>query len=102
MLREMEGMTEGDEMPEVTKPAHEIVYDELIPLDELPGLTDRLRERLEGHGIHTIQDILAKTQDELSSIPGIGPVTAQKMLDMAQETRDEALAEIADSLGAEE
>lgn len=102
MLREMEGVTEGDEMPEVTKPAHEIVYDELIPLDELPGLTDRLRERLEGHGIHTIQDILAKTQDELSSIPGIGPVTAQKMLDMARETRDEALAEIADSLGAEE
>jgi N utilization substance protein A len=102
MLREMEGMTEGDEMPEVTKPAHEIIYDELIPLDELPGLTDRLRERLEGHGIHTIQDILAKTQDELSSIPGIGPVTAQKMLDMARETRDEALAEIADSLGAEE
>ena len=102
MLREMEGVTEGDEMPEVTKPAHEIIYDELIPLDELPGLTDRLRERLEGHGIHTIQDILAKTQDELSSIPGIGPVTAQKMLDMARETRDEALAEIADSLGAEE
>ena len=78
------------------------MYDELIPLEELPGLTDRLRERLESHGIHTIQDILAKTSDELSSIPGIGPVTAQKMLDMAQETLDEALAEIADSLGGEE
>jgi N utilization substance protein A len=102
MLREMEGVTEGEEMPEVEKPANEVIYDELIPLDELPGLTDRLRERLEGHGIHTVQDILAKTKDELSSIPGIGPVTAQKMLDMAQETRDEALAEIAESLGAEE
>jgi N utilization substance protein A len=102
MLREMEGVSEGDEMPEVATSASAVIYDELIPLDELAGLTDRLRERLEGHGIHTVQDILAKTPEELSSIPGIGPVTAQKMLDMAQQTLDEALAEIADSLGAEE
>ena len=78
------------------------MYDELIPLEELEALTERLRERLESHSIHTVQDILAKTPDDLSSIPGIGPVTAQKMLDMAQETLDEALAEIADSLGGEE
>jgi len=102
MLREMEGVTEEDEMPEVATSASSVIYDELIPLDELTGLTDRLRERLEGHSIHTVQDILAKTPEELSSIPGIGPVTAQKMLDMAQETLDEALAEIADSLGSEE
>jgi len=102
MLREMEGVTEGDEMPEVATPTSAVIYDELIPLDELAGLTDRLRERLESHSIHTVQDILAKTPEELSSIPGIGPVTAQKMLDMAQQTLDEALAEIADSLGAEE
>jgi ERCC4-type nuclease len=102
MLREMEGVTEESELPEVEAAQKQVAYDELIPLEELEGLTDRLRERLEGHSIHTVQDILAKTPDELSSIPGIGPVTAQRMLDMAQVTLDEALAEIAESLGAEE
>jgi len=102
MLREMEGVTDDSELPAVEATPQSIAYDEIIPIEELEGLTDRLRERLEGHSIHTIQDILAKTPDELSSIPGIGPVTAQRMLEMAQATLDEALAEIADSLGAEE
>jgi N utilization substance protein A len=102
MLREMEGVAEEDALPEVGTTAKAVSYDELIPLEELAALTDRLRERLESHGIHTIQDILAKTPDELSSIPGIGPVTAQRLLDMAQETLDEALAETADSVGGEE
>jgi DNA-directed RNA polymerase alpha subunit len=102
MLREMEGVTEEDELPEVAATASAVAYDELIPLEELEALTDRLRERLETHSIHTVQDILARTTDELSSIPGIGPVTAQKMLDMAQETLDEALAESAEAVGEEE
>jgi N utilization substance protein A len=102
MLREMEGVTDESALPDVEAAPQRIAYDELIPLEELEGLTDRLRERLESHSIHTVQDILAKSPDELSSIPGIGPVTAQRMLDMAQVTLDEALAEIADSLGAEE
>jgi len=102
MLREMEGVAEEEGLPDVEKTAQDVVYDELIPLEELEALTERLRERLESHSIHTVQDILAKTPDDLSSIPGIGPVTARKMLDMAQETLDEALAEIADSLGGEE
>jgi N utilization substance protein A len=102
MLREMEGVAEEDALPEIGTAAKVVSYDELIPLEELAALTDRLRERLESHGIHTIQDILAKTPDELSSIPGIGPVTAQRLLDMAQETLDEALAETADSVGGEE
>jgi len=102
MLREMEGVTDDSPLPDVEAIPKKVAYDELIPIEELHGLTDRLRERLEGHSIHTVQDILAKTPDELSSIPGIGPVTAQRMLEMAQVTLDEALAEIAESLGAEE
>ncbi|HSN57347.1 MAG TPA: transcription termination factor NusA [Candidatus Sulfomarinibacteraceae bacterium] len=102
MLREMEGVAEEDALPEIGAAAKVVSYDELIPLEELAALTDRLRERLESHGIHTIQDILAKSPDELSSIPGIGPVTAQRLLDMAKETLDEALAETADSVGGEE
>ncbi len=102
MLREMEGVTDDSPIPDIEALPRKIAYEELIPIEELVGLTDRLRERLEGHSIHTIQDILAKTPDELSSIPGIGPVTAQRMLEMAQVTLDEALAEIAESHGAEE
>ncbi len=102
MLREMEGVTDDSPLPEAEAIPKKVAYDELIPIEELEGLTDRLRERLEGHSIHTVQDILAKTPDELSSIPGIGPVTAQRMLEMAQVTLDQALAEIAESLGAEE
>jgi N utilization substance protein A len=102
MLREMEGVSDEEELPEVEAPSADVAYDEIIPLEELEALTERLRERLESHGLHTIQDILAKTPDELSSIPGIGPVTAKRLLDMAQETLDEALAETMDSVGGEE
>jgi len=95
MLREMEGITEEEEIPEVGASTGTIDYSELIPLEELEMLTDRLRERLEGHGIHTVQDVLARDGDELSTIPGIGPVTAQKLLDMARKALDDALAEAA-------
>ena len=102
MLREMEGISEEDEIPELEAAAESVSYDEIIPLEEMEMLTDRLRERLEGHGIHTIQDLLAKDAEELSTIPGIGPVTAQKLLDMASETLEENLAEAAESAVGEE
>jgi nucleotidyltransferase/DNA polymerase involved in DNA repair len=91
----MEGIAEEEELPEVGAAAGTIDYSELIPLEDLEMLTDRLRERLEGHGIHTVQDVLARDRDELSTIPGIGPVTAQKLLDMARKALDDALAEAA-------
>jgi DNA-directed RNA polymerase alpha subunit len=65
-------------------------------------LTDRLRERLEGHGIHTVQDVLARTAEDLSSIPGIGPVTARKLLEMARQTLEENLADTEESVVGEE
>jgi N utilization substance protein A len=102
MLREMEGISDDEEIPEVETAAEGVDYNELIPLDELETLTDRLRERLEGHGIHTVQDVLARDADELSTIPGIGPVTAQRLLEMTRQTLDEALAEAADVAAEEE
>jgi nucleotidyltransferase/DNA polymerase involved in DNA repair len=86
----------------VASPSDGIDYDQLIPLEDLEMLTDRLRERLEGHGIHTVQDVLAKDAEELATIPGIGPVTARKLLDMTRQTLDEALAEAIDSAVGEE
>ena len=49
-----------------------------------------------------MKDVLSRTVEELSNIPGIGPVTAQKLLDMAQQALDAALAEAAEQGSAEE
>ena len=95
MLREMEGVSAEDEIPELEAAVESVSYEELVPLDEMEMLTDRLRERLEGHAIHTVQDILARDADDLSTIPGIGPVTASKLLDMAKEALEQNLAEAA-------
>jgi len=102
MLREMEGIAEDEEIPEIEATTAGVDYNELIPLEELATLTDRLRERLEGHGIHTVQDVLSRDAEELSTIPGIGPVTAQRLLEMTRQTLDEALAEAADMMAEEE
>ena len=96
MLREMEGISPDEEIPELEGTVDSVSYDELVPLEEMEMLTERLRERLEGHSIHTVQDLLANDADGLSIIPGIGPVTAQKLLDMAGKTLEESLAENAE------
>ena len=96
MLREMEGISPDEEIPELEVAVKSVSYDELVPLEEMEMLTDRLRERLEGHGIHTVQDLLGNDADGLSIIPGIGPVTAQKLLDMAGKALEESLAEDAE------
>ena len=96
MLREMEGISDDEAIPELEVAAKTVSYDELVPLEEMEMLTERLRERLEGHSIHTVQDLLAKDADDLSTIPGIGPVTAQKLLDMASQALEESLAEDAE------
>ena len=96
MLREMEGISPDEEIPELEAAAETVSYDELVPLEEMEMLTERLRERLEGNGIHTVQDLLAMEAEGLSTIPGIGPVTAQKLLDMAGKTLEESLAENAE------
>jgi N utilization substance protein A len=102
MLREMEGVAEEEEIPEVGAATESIDYSELIPLEELEMLTERLRERLQSHSIHTVQDVLARDAEELSTIPGIGPVTAQKLLDMSRRALQVALADAADAQAGEE
>jgi len=103
MLREMQGEAE-EEIAAPQEPATpQYDYDQLIPLEELgPGITERLRSRLEEHGIHTVQDLLARTAEDLATIPGIGPVTAEGLLRTAQEALDAALAEAAEERTGEE
>ena len=103
MLREMQGEAEEElaaPAPEPATPRYD--YDQLIPLEELEGLTERLRQRLEDHGIHTVQDVLSRTAEELATIPGIGPVTAEGLLQTAKAALEESLAEAADDASGEE
>jgi len=103
MLREMEGVAEDEEeLAPAEASATETDYEELIPLDDMEALTDRLRDRLKDHGLHTAQDVLARSADELAEIPGIGPVTAQRLLETVQQTVDVALAEASDEPAGEE
>lgn len=102
MLREMQGESD-EEVPasqETSTPAYD--YNQLIPLEELETISERLRSRLEEHGIHTVQDVLARTAEELATIPGIGPVTAEGLLQAAQLALDAALAEAAEERAGEE
>jgi len=102
MLREMEGIDGGEEEAVAPVEVAEMDYDLLIPLEEMEMITERLRERLEGHGLHTAQDVLARDAEELATIPGIGPVTATRLLEMVQQAVDEARAESAEQEGGEE
>ncbi|MCK5376278.1 MAG: transcription termination factor NusA [Acidobacteria bacterium] len=102
MLREMEGITDEDELPDLEAVSETVDYDQLIPLEDIEALTERLRERLAGHSVHTVQDVLARDAEDLSTIPGIGPVTAKRLLDMAGQALEDALAEAAESAAGEE
>ncbi|MBI2955713.1 MAG: transcription termination/antitermination protein NusA [Acidobacteria bacterium] len=49
------------------------------PLEQLAGLGEKTRERLAAHGIATIEELAAKTPEELMAIPGIGEKMVQRI-----------------------
>jgi N utilization substance protein A len=55
------------------------------PLDQLPGIGDATRERLEASDITSIEALATKTPADLVLIEGIGPKTADKLVEAAQE-----------------
>jgi len=57
-----------------------------IPLNLLDGVGEKTEEILKAAGLHGIRELLKKTVEELSEIPGIGPKTAEKILASAKET----------------
>jgi N utilization substance protein A len=57
-----------------------------IPLSLLDGVGEKTEEILKEAGLHGIRELLKKTVEELSEIPGIGPKTAEKILASAKET----------------
>jgi N utilization substance protein A len=56
---------------------------------EIPGVTEKMAEKLAGAGVATLADLLEKSAAELAEIPGIGESTAEKVLDSARAAEEE-------------
>lgn len=54
-----------------------------IPLSDLEGVGAKTEEILRAAGITTLKDILKSTAEDLAKIKGIGPKTAEKIIDSA-------------------
>ena len=81
--------SEEDKKLEILSHMERLVEASQIPLEKLTGTSQKLRERLKEEGIGTVESLLAKTNEELESIPGIGPKTAEKLLRVAREYQQE-------------
>lgn len=53
-------------------------------LDDLPGIGDVMKSRLKEAGIDSIDTLSQRSLDELTSIPGIGQKTAEKLMESAR------------------
>ena len=69
-------------------------------LDELEGLGEKTRIRLEEAGVQTIEELSSRTVEDLSTIPMIGEKSALKILALAEDwVRNRAEDAAADTAG---
>jgi DNA uptake protein ComE-like DNA-binding protein len=80
MLRQVEGVTEEVPAEAETTAAAPIDYDTHLPLDELPGVGEKMRERLLEHGYSHAGALAVADPAKLMQIPGIGPHSAAKLI----------------------
>lgn len=82
MLRQVEGLEE--EAPEAETSGPAIDYDSHLPLEELSGISDRMRERLIEHGFSHAGALAEADPATLMEIPGIGPHSAAQLIQTAK------------------
>ena len=82
MLRQVEGVTRRLDV-EAEAPAA-VDYDTHLPLEDVPGIGDKMRERLMEYGISHAGALAAADAAKLIEIPGIGPHSAAKLIAAAQ------------------
>jgi len=82
MLRQVEGVAEEVEV-EPEAPAA-VDYDTHLPLDEVPGVGEKLRLRLLEHGYSHAGALAVADPAKLMEIPGIGPHSAAKLIAAAK------------------
>jgi N utilization substance protein A len=84
MLRQVEGVTEEVPAEAEIGTAAPIDYDTHLPLDELPGVGEKMRERLLEHGYSHAGALAIADPAKLMEIPGIGPHSAAKLIAAAK------------------
>ncbi len=57
-----------------------------MPVEEMVGVTERIAESLRSIGITTVQQLARASVETLQEAPGIGPKTAEKLLETAEGT----------------
>lgn len=60
--------------------------EEMTPLSEIPGLTPRIIDLLMAGGIQDVETLIEISPEDLASISGIGPTTAEQILRLLQES----------------
>lgn len=59
-----------------------------MPLTEMHGVGGKMVERLNAAGIHSVEDLSERSEEELCQVPGVGPLTAAKLHKAAMELID--------------
>ena len=78
------------------------ITDEMsMNLEEMAGVTPRLKGLLQEVGITTIEKLAEHTLEELMEIPGIGPKTAEALSGTAKATLDELERMVDEAVAAE-
>jgi transcription termination/antitermination protein NusA len=83
MLRQVEGVEEPVELEGEAAPQM-IDYESHLPLEEVSGVGDKMRERLLEHGISHAAALAAADPAALMEIPGIGPHSATRLIEAAR------------------
>ena len=76
---------EADKKLEILQQMESIAVSSETPLRELKGVSEKLRDKLEEYGINGIESLASKSAPDLESIPGVGPKTAELLLEKVQE-----------------
>jgi len=74
------------QLEQIFSPKQEKVELDYTPLSELPGVTPRIIEILQGSGIKSVEDLIDVDPAELEKIPGIGKTTARQILKILSES----------------
>jgi nucleotidyltransferase/DNA polymerase involved in DNA repair len=84
MLRQVEGVAEEAPAEAESGPSAAIDYDSHLPLEDLPGVGEKMRERLMEHGYSHAGALAVADPAKLMEIPGIGPHSAAKLIAAAK------------------
>jgi transcription termination factor NusA len=87
--------------PEPVEPQPVEAEDEEFALADIPGIDAETAAALAAGGYRTFDDIINLEHDELSAIPGIGPETATRLVQLIDELTVEVDEEWEDEPGAE-